>query len=1014
MFFVYRSHAIWAIQPAPPPPPRAPLWQVSKYWRSETGWSNSHLGFLQQDLEDREFLARTNQSTGMTSDPVDLVTTTAGATGMGVVQQSAHYHYYDSTATRNDALADALGIRKTPRPNVDDAGVTTATTTTTAQSRGRTEGRSGRRSLPRPKGTNTTTTLYPANNNNASLLSPSVRHNAGTTQDSTHYVENMEVDASMDTVGGRPPLLTMGPFASLDPTIAMTCLYEDHRCTTEATNIFVASNVEGSGRLNVCLVCPAPEGSQHPNVLRMFPFHDIGHTMEGEDVGTTLCDQVVIGSEVCIPCVAAVPVEATPVAPPFIPHTRYKTTMFKESALDILLLQCDQQGNQKLWLYRGNSPLVECGMQEMSAPFQEYRLGTIYDLENPVSQHVDVVTRNQNEEEQIFRVAVSMRMASGGVSEMLVGALESSVYTMKHIPPTDRAALALRIRSDCVRLERRLAVDSNDDFGADSVEAVVLALFRLELHGIDINEGIGADASEASRARNSGSAWEQLLASRFHKSYEIDSPDGIFKAAFHPSGSSSSSAATTLTKIYCHSVSALRTGGYVVAAEFFRSLHFLYEDLKLDPSSRDIGLRTVGTILARLCHETGLATGAFTSCYKADLGGEWDEKCNSSKTSASSFDVGKPFSVLAWFDSLISGNLSGDDENLDPSSICDVCIRLRSFVRIYQALYEGHADHDRVSISRDLNLVRMLIEEGIFDQGMLRDRLSPGMVLPLLEVLNRCRLDHHRYDLNAEDPVIWTLIGREDLRVNADIENGLGHQTGNGTNSQGKDLIDKDHDGLSMLEHTSAMLFPEDNRIKEVGRLLRSSRPVCLNVPRAIEVSDHDYERLKQEKLMLLSRRILALPLGRGMATIGNLQPVPAEPLPVPELCLAGRVPPTNATLALDTAECAVNMKMWPEFNNGVAAGLRLPLEDASGELVSKITRTWIVYNRPRNSPSQNQNHQNSSSTLPDLGHAHGGLLMALGLRGHLTRLEMTDIFDYLTQGSITTTVGVLLGMAAK
>ena len=124
------------------------------------------------------------------------------------------------------------------------------------------------------------------------------------------------------------------------------------------------------------------------------------------------------------------------------------------------------------------------------------------------------------------------------------------------------------------------------------------------------------------------------------------------------------------------------------------------------------------------------------------------------------------------------------------------------------------------------------------------------------------------------------------------------------------------------------MLFPNDNRIREVGRLLRSSRPVYLNVQRAIEVSDHEYERLKQEKLLLLCRRVLALPLGRGMFTIGNLKPVPAEPLPVPDLCLVGRVPPTNAMLALDTTECPSDLKVWPEFHNGVAAGLRLPLED--------------------------------------------------------------------------------------
>jgi anaphase-promoting complex subunit 1 len=122
--------------------------------------------------------------------------------------------------------------------------------------------------------------------------------------------------------------------------------------------------------------------------------------------------------------------------------------------------------------------------------------------------------------------------------------------------------------------------------------------------------------------------------------------------------------------------------------------------------------------------------------------------------------------------------------------------------------------------------------------------------------------------------------------------------------------------------------------------------------------------------------------------------------------------------LALDTSECSADLKIWPEFHNGVAAGLRLPLYEITAKNISNITRTWIVYNRPPRSGQTpaNTNTPNGNSTAPsqNLGHAHGGLLMALGLRGHLTTLEMTDIFDYLTQGSVTTTVGVLLGMAAK
>jgi hypothetical protein len=821
---------------------------------------------------------------------------------------------------------------------------------------------------------------------------------------------NVDGDASLDSMGGRPPLLTMGPFARLDPKISMTCLYEDSRMSTEATNVFVASNVEGSGRLTICLLCPGPDGSKHPNVLRLFPFEDC----EGkEDLGQGLCEKYVIGSQVTLPCVAAVPIEASPVAPPFRPHTRHKSKAWKESALDILLLHFDQQGNQRLSLYRGGVSVVDCAIQKCDGVLGSVQ-GRIRDLQNSVASRVDIVTRHHAEEEEVFRFTVSLRMASGGVNEMILGTLESSVFTVEHLSVPDRAEFALKIRSDCVRLEQRLACGSHDDYGTDSIGAVLLALLQKEAHGVDVNKDKDSDTQSAPPG-TSGSVWEKLLGSRFHKSYEIDSPDAIFTASTRPSRTLRAVASKKLSTMFSSAVASLRTGQFSVSVAFFRSLHFLYEDLKLNASSRDMGLDAVGTILASLCSEHGLETSAFASLYKSDLVDSWEQGLNlPSRPPVRSLDVGKPFSVLSWFDSLISGEQFHHDQDLEPSTINDACTRLRAFLRIYQTLYTDHSKgHD--TISRDLNVVRILIEEGITDQSILRDSLSPGMALPLLEVLNRCRLDHHNYDLNAEDPVMWTLIGREDLRKNADIENGILDQLACGNqNSQERDICDKDHDGLSMLEHTSAMLFPDDNRIREVGRLLRSSRPVYLNVPRAIEVSDHDYERLKQERLMLLSKRILALPLGRGMVTIGNLQPVPAEPLPLPELCLVGRVPPTNASLALDTTECASDMKMWPEFNNGVAAGLRLPLENDSGELVSKITRTWIVYNRPRNHTPPSQHQHNSSSTPPDLGHAHGGLLMALGLRGHLTRLEMTDIFDYLTQGSVTTTVGVLLGMAAK
>ena len=75
-------------------------------------------------------------------------------------------------------------------------------------------------------------------------------------------------------------------------------------------------------------------------------------------------------------------------------------------------------------------------------------------------------------------------------------------------------------------------------------------------------------------------------------------------------------------------------------------------------------------------------------------------------------------------------------------------------------------------------------------------------------------------------------------------------------------VADPDKDGLVALEEYSSMIFPDDNRVREAARLLRSSRPLFLRVPRSVELSDHEYERSKQEKLLLLCRRSIALPLG--------------------------------------------------------------------------------------------------------------------------------------------------------
>jgi len=514
---------------------------------------------------------------------------------------------------------------------------------------------------------------------------------------------------------------------------------------------------------------------------------------------------------------------------------------------------------------------------------------------------------------------------------------------------------------------------------------------------------------------------------------------------------------------------------FAMARLLFDSLHLFYEDCKLCRNSRGKSWTILlGEFLHTLCHKV-FSTGCmedFVDHYNRDgvVGtGVLDSSIATPivvvpRIRISSYD--RPPNLFAWVDATVRGDedfkyppYSRIDDSTDrffssvaltPPASCTLC-RLLSILyardtatgREKTKEYVVGASLDRQTIDR--KLVLTMISQGISDPLVLRNELPTGVALPFMEALRRCRTNPPPpCDCSKKNGDVYfssdayELIGRSDLarmqlqrdaasnvKRNSSGKKGVEEMAvglARTTRTQTGATFDPDHDGLSTLALSTSMLYPHDTRIHEVGRLLRSSRPSYLRVPRAVEVSDHDYERLKQEKLRLLCRRKLALPVGRGMATFCTMESsagpmqrtsaVPAEPIQVPKLAMAGRVPPTNATLAFDVSECPSDMTVWPDFHNGVAAGLRLPKAGDMGS--GQITRTWIVYNRPPPSASPTPppgTHGNNHPPVKD--HSHAGLLFALGLQGHLSSLSMTDVYDYLTQGTVTTSVGVLLGMSA-
>lgn len=185
--------------------------------------------------------------------------------------------------------------------------------------------------------------------------------------------------------------------------------------------------------------------------------------------------------------------------------------------------------------------------------------------------------------------------------------------------------------------------------------------------------------------------------------------------------------------------------------------------------------------------------------------------------------------------------------------------------------------------------------------------------------------------------------------------------------------------------------FPLDLRVQEVRRLLDSATPVTIDIIQGPSVTDHDFIEEKEKQLFSLCTRTMALPVGRGMFTLRTAEQLAGDAMPIPRLNLTGREVTKGAVVELSQMEVMPNMNAWPLFHNGVAAGLKISPDQKD------VDTTWIVYNKPK----------------MEVSPEHSGLLMALGLNGHLQSLSFMSIYDYLVRCDEMTSIGLLLGISA-
>lgn len=120
-------------------------------------------------------------------------------------------------------------------------------------------------------------------------------------------------------------------------------------------------------------------------------------------------------------------------------------------------------------------------------------------------------------------------------------------------------------------------------------------------------------------------------------------------------------------------------------------------------------------------------------------------------------------------------------------------------------------------------------------------------------------------------------------------------------------------------------------------------------------------------------------------------RPLPTEKYQLHGFSTSCLMKPMNNIVTADRTSFTEEKFGWAFFHAGVNHGLTIS-KDAKG-----IDNSWVVFNKPA-----------------DLTNKHAGLMLGLGLNGHLKKLAKWQAFKYLTTKHTMTTVGLLLGFSAS
>ena len=437
------------------------------------------------------------------------------------------------------------------------------------------------------------------------------------------------------------------------------------------------------------------------------------------------------------------------------------------------------------------------------------------------------------------------------------------------------------------------------------------------------------------------------------------------------------------------------------------ALHILREERKLDCLC--VGhAESLAPIVAQLGCWLGQAAWSFEASSYYSLEGASQENWAFVKSRASaSVGVGlmdEPFGIFEWLETAFKHTYTQPYPTLAAVAQLNSNVKTsHSFAEVAAALTPRTTIMSRVlEQTQGLEVSPVVIVETAAKHGLtaeMLETLPEAVAAPFRDAIAKCE---------REPPTTWSgalmkLIGREDLDIGKNTA-----MWRKPLNTQQHTMVTPSKDIQSITNSLdtplhavktreadrhaiSQLLFSEDRRLVEATALMHFNNVQIAECYKQPDWSDAFHFEQQRKVMQWVTTRMIALPAGDGMLHFDSQIPLMTEKYHLPGFNASAIMQPMGHTVTTDRTGLTEEKVNWAYFHAGVSVGLRIS-RNAKG-----IDTSWLVFNKPA-----------------ELTNRHAGLLLALGLNGHLRSLAKWLSFKYLTPKHTMTSVGLLLGISAS